>query len=446
MVCLTWARIPRQTVCHVKESQMATVNSIGSAGEWQEPENPLFWLGDRRGSALTNRDPQKRQIVYRSAGIDWLSFWVHGAFRDLEETERLFRLVEEARRKAEEENHRNKVFVEYAGEVWRVLPGCGEATHKMKFQLNRGCVSIGFRCAESGGGPVASVEMTGKACSGRKASALGEYALGLLEKFGVNVTHTRMRRADLSIDVSGVYVAEFKAALLEGRCVHRGKCSGEFYDESGQLLRTTGFGANRKSNLQCVIYDKSVQLREPGNEEERAAFLEAWRLEDVPPGLVRLEFRVHREAFENDDLSAFLRKPGIYFRTLMTSWLRFTDQVVDRRAAQRFKAGEVWAGLRDFAVAFVNGEGLGEIGTPGRPRVLSQSDTEAQLLGLVVAWAAEFGCEMEGDQAFLLLYDRLFKREQDAERNLRIFREKLAVRRLECEVRAAGLPGIRDAA
>lgn len=419
---------------------MAVVNSIGSFVEWQEPENPLYWLGERRGSALDNMDPQKRQIVYKSAGIDWLAFWVHGSFHDLQTTEQLFALVDQARRVAEEEKHRDKVFVEFAGDVWRVLPGVGKGNHRMAFQLNRGNVSVGLRIPQAGGGPVAFVEMTGKACAGRKPSALGQYAGELVERFGVVVGETRMMRADLSVDVSGVHVAEFKAAIMEGRCVHRGKFGKDFTDETGLLLRGITVGVDRKSDLQCVIYDKSVQLREPGNEEERAAFLQAWGLADVPASLVRVEFRVYGEGFQNDDLNAFLSKPGVYLRQLMSSWLRFTDEPVDRRASQRFGPGAFWGGLRDFAAEFIGGDQLGEIGTLGRERVVSQSEMEAQILGLVVAWAAELGCEMEGDQAFLLLYDRFFQRPEDAERNLRSFRDKLGVRRAEAEASRAGIP------
>jgi len=220
-------------------------------------------------------------------------------------------------------------------------------------------IKIQDRAAPKNECPNVLVENDGLVCLELGDRGALDLAYDLIRHLGGEIDQVKLSRIDFCVDMPGVGMDEFDAAVNERRYVsrlkrHRG------WESDG---RTVQFG---KLPLQLVIYDKLAEVMSKQNPRRQALMVDRRWNGAVPAQAVRVEFRIGREklkAFGIDTPEDFYRKRRTLVDYLCRGWFRFTSNPVDRLNTTRAITLPLWEQVHEAFAAWA-GQPNGEVLAP----------------------------------------------------------------------------------
>ncbi len=171
------------------------------------------------------------------------------------------------------------------------------------------------------------------------ASILAEFE-EILMGLGVSVLRESIQRADLCADVVGLSMRQVVLDWLQGKCIKRGEnwsLRGRD-DLNGSETLTVG----DRDRVQCQFYDK---VQETKNDEKRRQFMIAKRWGgELPDEATRVEFSIAGQVLKELGIrnrSDLVKLPEVV-GYLVTKWIRFAENAVDRTNTTRAATARWW--------------------------------------------------------------------------------------------------------
>ena len=293
----------------------------------------------------------------RKSGLDYLSFWAYGSFKNAIGLELE---LEQLQRNARDRGH--EMYFRRGKHEIKLLPSSSGpyGVYHRKFQLIVGGVYFGICSCDPGDErPGMKVEIKGAELLQLGEKKAVEFIWDVMESLGFECSATKVSRFDLRADCSSFTVRDVVNAWEKGCGVSLAKKYVTYRGERYQKIEAFYAGVARKGGICCRFYDK---LDEVGSNNVKRATLDTLILEGQEvEDLTRVEFQVNREAIKDrygietvDDLFGSLERIA---DDLTRNWIRIHKNSLTKGNTARDKNDDdeyhkIWKSVRSALFEF----------------------------------------------------------------------------------------------
>lgn len=193
--------------------------------------------------------------------------------------------------------------------------------------------------------PSVVIRTSGEACLIEGAKACYDEGNRFITELGGRIIGNKLSRVDVCLDMPGETISQFDRAYVDKRYICRPRGHGRY--ECGGI--TVQFG---KNPLMLRVYDKLAEVKKKNNPVQTIGMLCNRWAGRMPESAVRVEFEMGRDFVKKkgvDTVEDYYRKRAALMKYLTESWMRFTQDHVDRKNKNQAKARTlpIWEQVRD---------------------------------------------------------------------------------------------------
>lgn len=253
-------------------------------------------------------------------------------------------------------------FIEKSGIVAAVeSAGAGKGRNYRRFVMTIAGLRFEFAAKQKteDESPNGMVTIGSLVCSQRTPIEIMKLVRFCISTFGGVLLHNKLNRIDGCVDLPGVKVRHFHRAYFDGRCISRARKGSDYFE--GREIQSFYLG---RSGCKLRIYDKVAEQLSNGDPEKLAFLLKNRWAGKVPECSARVEIQVPRKILKTfvrengeriESFEDYLECRDAFWNYLVTEWVRFTTDEVDRNHTERAETCPIWQRVIDSFMHWARG-------------------------------------------------------------------------------------------